>query len=153
MLIKLQQKGFTLIELLVVIGIIGILITVTIVTLNPFGQISKARDAQRKSDLKQIQTALELYSHDTDGYPTAADWTALMTELKNGNYLKQDIVDKAGNYVYIQDGLGYRMFAGLDNVTDPQACTADGTACASVPTGITCGTDKACNYEVKSSNL
>jgi len=60
-------KGFTLIELLVVIVIIGILATLATVTLG--SARGKARDARRVSDVKQIQTALELYYNDAGGYP------------------------------------------------------------------------------------
>lgn len=63
-----SKKGFTLIELLVVIAIIGILSTLAVVSLNNARQ--KARDAKRVSDVKQVQTALELYFADNNGYPT-----------------------------------------------------------------------------------
>ena len=65
-----NQKGFTLIELLVVIAIIGLLSTLAVVSLN--GARTKARNARRMSDLKQISTAMELYSSDnaTSNYPT-----------------------------------------------------------------------------------
>lgn len=53
------KKGFTLIELLVVIAIIGIFSSIVIVFLNDAR--SKSRDARRKSDFRQISTALELY--------------------------------------------------------------------------------------------
>ncbi len=62
------KSGFTLIELLVVIAIIGILATLTILSLNSAKQ--KARDATRLSDIRQMQTALELYYNDAGGYPT-----------------------------------------------------------------------------------
>ena len=65
------KKGFTLIELLVVIAIIGILSTLAIVALNTARQ--KSRDAKRVSDIKQIQTALELYFGDQGNkYPAEA---------------------------------------------------------------------------------
>lgn len=54
-----KNKGFTLIELLVVIAVIGILASVVMASLN--SARVKARDAKRKADMKQIQTALELY--------------------------------------------------------------------------------------------
>jgi prepilin-type N-terminal cleavage/methylation domain-containing protein len=68
-----KQKGFTLIELLVVIAIIGLLSTLAVVSLN--NARLKSRDARRVSDIKQIQTALELYYNDVNAYPAtgAAD--------------------------------------------------------------------------------
>jgi len=65
-----KQQGFTLIELLVVIAIIGLLSTLAVVALN--NARLKSRDAKRVSDIKQIQTALELYYNDANAYPAAA---------------------------------------------------------------------------------
>lgn len=69
-----MKKGFTLIELLVVIAIIALLSTLAVVALGSARQ--KSRDAKRLSDIKQVQTALELYFTDQNGYP-AAPTTAL----------------------------------------------------------------------------
>ena len=66
----MNKKGFTLIELLVVIAIIGLLSTLAVVALS--SARTKARDSKRLSDLKQLQTALELYYTDKNGYPAAA---------------------------------------------------------------------------------
>ena len=66
-----KESGFTLIELLVVISIIGILSTLAVVSLNDAR--GKARDAKRISDIKQVQTALELFLADRNGYPTGND--------------------------------------------------------------------------------
>ncbi len=63
----MKRKGFTLMELLVVIAIIGLLSTVAMVTLSTARQ--KARDAKRLADVKQIQTALELYYNNFNSYP------------------------------------------------------------------------------------
>lgn len=63
-----HRKGFTLIELLVVIAIIGLLSTLAVVAMSNARQ--KARDAKRVSDIKQIQSALDLYATDKNGYPT-----------------------------------------------------------------------------------
>lgn len=64
---KKTQKGFTLIELLVVIAIIGILSTLAVISLN--NARTKAKDAKMVSDIKSIQTALELYYNDYNSYP------------------------------------------------------------------------------------
>ncbi len=64
----MKRQGFTLIELLVVIAIIGLLSTLAVVALG--SAKVKARDSKRLSDLKQLQTALELYYTDQNNYPT-----------------------------------------------------------------------------------
>ena len=65
---KTKKLGFTLIELLVVIAIIGLLATLSVVALNNARE--RARDSRRVSDIKQIQTALELYFNAEDEYPS-----------------------------------------------------------------------------------
>ena len=64
---KNRSKGFTLIELLVVIAIIGILSTLSVVALN--SARARARDAKRISDIRQLQTALEMYYSASGSYP------------------------------------------------------------------------------------
>lgn len=66
----MNRKGFTLIELLVVIAIIGLLSTLAVVALG--SARTKARDAKRLSDLKQVQTALEMYYTDQNAYPAGS---------------------------------------------------------------------------------
>ncbi len=67
--------GFTLIELLVVIAIIGVLSTLAVYSTNVARQ--KSRDAKRITDIGQVQTALELYFIDQQGYPVVAAPVAL----------------------------------------------------------------------------
>lgn len=71
MQIATERRGFTLIELLVVVAIIGMLSSVVLSSLNTARQ--KGRDARRVADLKQLQTALELYyaSQSAPAYPSA----------------------------------------------------------------------------------
>jgi len=71
---KKTKQGFTLIELLVVIAIIGLLATLSIVALNTAR--ARARDAKRVADVKQMQTALELYFNDNGQYPATGAVTA-----------------------------------------------------------------------------
>ncbi len=67
------KKAFTLIELLVVIAIIGILATISVLALN--NARAKSRDAKRIADVKQMQTALELYFNDMNRYPLTSEFT------------------------------------------------------------------------------
>ena len=62
----IKNKGFTLIELLVVISIIGLLSTIVLVSLNAARE--KARDVNRKTDLRQLRTALEMLYDDVGSY-------------------------------------------------------------------------------------
>jgi prepilin-type N-terminal cleavage/methylation domain-containing protein len=48
-----SRRGFTLIELLIVLALISILATILILTINPGGIFSIARDTKRISDLVQ----------------------------------------------------------------------------------------------------
>lgn len=67
----MKKKGFTLIELLVVIAIIGLLATIAAVALNN-ARIS-SRDTKRLGDMKQVQTAMELYFNANSEYPNDGD--------------------------------------------------------------------------------
>ncbi len=69
----MNKKGFTLIELLVVIAIIGLLSTLAVVALGSARE--KARDSKRLSDIKQVQTALELFYTDQSTYPSGSSAT------------------------------------------------------------------------------
>ena len=136
---KKQKKGFTLIELLVVIAIIGLLATLSVVALN--NARSRARDSRRVSDIKQIQTALELHFNEHDAYPKqttlGAAHSVLNSSGKDGlhdfiNPIPEapepadgDCTDDIGNgtndgnvYGYISaDGSTYSLFYCLGNDT------------------------------------
>jgi prepilin-type N-terminal cleavage/methylation domain-containing protein len=108
-----KQKGFTLIELLVVIAIIGLLSTLAVVALN--NARMKSRDAKRISDIKQIQTALELYYNDvgsypagvTGGSPIASGGVTYMSSVPtNPTPVNDGICAAASAYTYIQTSSG-----------------------------------------------
>lgn len=58
---NLLTKGFTLIELLVVIGILGILATALIATIDPFEQLKKAQDSNVKNSAVEYVNATLRY--------------------------------------------------------------------------------------------
>ena len=59
----MKKKGFTLIELLVVIAVIGLLSSIVLVSLG--GVRKRARDARRRSDIRQISLAMEMCLDDS----------------------------------------------------------------------------------------
>jgi len=71
MLKRTAQKGFTLIELLVVIGILAILLSITLIAINPAKQFAQANNTQRQSDVNAILNAVWQYGVDNKGDLTA----------------------------------------------------------------------------------
>jgi prepilin-type N-terminal cleavage/methylation domain-containing protein len=66
---KTSHLGFTIVEIMVSISIIGILSS--IVYANFGGARAAARDDVRKSGLKEVQLAIELYKAQNGSYPAA----------------------------------------------------------------------------------
>lgn len=117
----MNKKGFTLIELLVVIAIIGLLSTLAVVALSSARQ--KARDSKRLSDLKQIQTALELYYTDNNAYPVEAVAVTLGSAT-------DDCLDEDG--IVAACDAGGTTYMGLIPA-DPQTGTTDYAYTAASP--------------------
>lgn len=74
-LISSGQKGFTLIELLVVIGILGVLASALVATIDPFEQLKKANDSNTKNALVEYLNANVRYytTHNTFPWDTVAN--------------------------------------------------------------------------------
>lgn len=126
---KPDKKGFTLIELLVVISIISLLATLAVTSLQ--NAQKKSRDTRRRSDLKQVSTALELYFDTNSGYPsTSGAWWGYCstygshpTSGANGwvpnlapTYMGALPLDPKpigtnGCYLYRSDGTDYKLLA------------------------------------------
>lgn len=87
-----KLQGFTLIELLIVIGIIAILAGIVLVAVNPAQQFGKANDAERKSEIGTLLSAV--YQFQTS--PTARG--ALPTCDIVGGLADQDIPECDDNY-------------------------------------------------------
>lgn len=83
---KTEQEGFTLIELLLVIAIVGILASVVLVKLS--NSRERARNAQRKSDLRQLATAIEAYRAENGRYPMTGGWCTQISHPTYGPQLQ-----------------------------------------------------------------
>jgi len=122
--LKKRKAGFTLIELLIVIAIIGILAGFLLA--NFVGVRQRARDGVRKSDLRQIQSALEMYRSDKGGYPSSIP--ACGSSIDDGSspspvvYMKKIPCDpsSATAYTYSSSGTTYSLVACLENGNDSQ---------------------------------
>lgn len=153
------SPGFTLMEILVAMAIMGILAGVGFSSYTV--SIQKSRDAQRKSDLNQLQRALESYYSDFGVYPDenagrimgCGDGTETCLwggafSLDSGKlYMKtipRDPIDNV-SYVYVvsSNQLKYQIFALVENPNDPDIDTYSAT-CST--------TGDLCNYGVSSSN-
>jgi len=108
-----NRKGFTLIELLVVIAVLGVLAAAVITAINPLGKINAAKDANVKSDISGIASALQSY------------------------YTGQN--PSAPAYPLLAAGLDDLKITGEVKVIPNQQTPAP--ACAASPNGYTTGTD------------
>jgi prepilin-type N-terminal cleavage/methylation domain-containing protein len=137
-----RQSGFTLIELLVVLAIIGLLATILVTALQQVR--SKARDARRKTDLTQLQKALELYYNVNNTYPpTSGSWYGVSASAGSrstsgaSGYIPdlaptyvgvlpidplRDFTGYSG-YIYTSDGTNYKL---VDHQNGPESFPAAG---------------------------
>ncbi len=126
-------RGFTLIELLVAISIIAVLSAFLMA--NFVGARQRARDGVRKSDLRQIQSSLELYRSDKGSYPgsipnstNASCPNSLLSDVTNCSstvYMKKVPGDPSSGAVYTYSPIGadnaeYSITACLENSADQQ---------------------------------
>lgn len=104
----MKKKGFTLVELLVVISIIAMLTSLVLVSLR--GARTKAKDARRMSDLREVANAMELAYDDasaecggSSAYFTAASAPARICPT-SGQYLNPFPANiSPNNYVWVNN--------------------------------------------------
>lgn len=156
-----NSSGLTLIEMMIIVAVLGLLGWGIMAVINPADRINQANDARRKSDLQQIQNALEIYHKDVGNYPAASSDYKIIGNLW-GNpwqpYIDTLPVDPKSTktYVYVSSGgQTYYLYASLDRGgKDPQACFSTGDPCTSAVTNnvsTACGGN--CDYGVSSQNI
>ena len=140
-----MKKGFTLMEILIAIAIIAILTAIGIVS---YGSINKgARNAKRKSDIGQIQSALELYRSDFGYYPAVNtssldDATNLEDDVDFVTYLSAVPTDPRGNaYLYQAMSLNEDQYYGycVASMLEPSDLEVDTTCTSSLPSSYNYG--------------
>ena len=115
-----SHKGFTLLELLIVIVVVFVL--AIIIVPNLVSGPARARDSQRKADLRTIKTALENYYNTNSSYPTS------LQVLTEGSvpFIKTLPTDPKTNTIYVYTTTGnppsnYLLKATLENGGDKDA--------------------------------
>ncbi|KKT33857.1 MAG: General secretion pathway protein G [Candidatus Woesebacteria bacterium GW2011_GWB1_44_11b] len=165
-----MKKGFTLVELLVVMAILGVLVTLVASGFRT-AQL-RGRDAQRKSDIKQLANALELFYSDYNLYPdessgkvsgcpytpgvggAVCSWgQGEFTDSKTVYFkaMPKDPNSSLSYYYRVVPGSSnqkFQIFAHLENPQDPECLEGD---CAAPPVAYSCGS-QICNFSVTSAN-
>ncbi|MEI6057776.1 MAG: prepilin-type N-terminal cleavage/methylation domain-containing protein [bacterium] len=157
------EGAFTLVELLVVIAIIAILSA--IITANFTSAKSKARDAQRVSDLAQINLAIAGYFDRcniypaspldvTSGYPTVSTCPSGITlgtfisKIPNPPVLGESyyyVVNATQDDYLLQSTLENPVSPTGNSITDIPADLSAAAAALNSPTGVVCnGTNTYC---------
>jgi prepilin-type N-terminal cleavage/methylation domain-containing protein len=114
-------RGFTLIELLVVIAIIGLLSSIVLTAVNVARY--KGYDAQRFSDLRQMQTVLDSYYTDHGSYP-------VVTSLTWYSVCGTPFTPVAANNVIMNGGTTLVSLGYISAIpVDPQMNSSSGVGC------------------------
>ena len=68
-----EPRGFTLLEILLVVAAIAILAAIVIIAINPGKQLAETRDAQRRSDVNALSSAIAQYVIKKGSYPEISE--------------------------------------------------------------------------------
>jgi len=108
-----HDLGFTLVELLIGMTIVAVLTALSLVSYQ--GARKNARDGERKADLEQVRSALEICRADTGSYPLGALSSGDDISCGGTTYLTipLDPIDSF-NYVYSGTASTYILCATLE---------------------------------------
>ena len=109
-----RSDGFTLIEIMVVLIIIGLLASIVVPRL--MGRTEEAKRTKTAVQIRNFQSALDLYKLDSGNYPTTDQGLQALVEKpaigeipknwKEGGYIDKIPKDAWGNnYIFISPGI------------------------------------------------
>lgn len=147
-----MKKGFTLIEILVSVTILAVLTAIAVTSYSSINK--KSRDTKRKSDLSQLQTALEMYRSDYGYYPNVNTGSFATADNLNsalvttGGYMPAipDDPSSSATYYYASYGAVSGVYYKYCVCTKFESTPADSGTCsgAGAPS-----LPAACNYGAK----
>lgn len=130
----MSKRGFTLMELLIVMVLLGILVALG--TGSYASSLRRGRDNRRKSDLRNVASALEIYFNDKGVYPTSnasgqmvgcgagdllvCSWGGEFKDKNSTLYMSltpKDPTDKY-KYYYSSTASKFKIYAKLENTND-----------------------------------
>ena len=112
--IKNKQHGFTIVEIAIVVVVIAILVTITTVAIT--GNLNRARETARASDVSTIMNALEKYYETHGDYPygAAMNPTSSPSQFDYGpvkalmpSLTDSDLTGENGFYFWAHPGSGF----------------------------------------------
>lgn len=103
-----KSKGLTLIELLIVLVILGLFFAGILMIV--YDARLKTRNAQRETNINQINKALSMYQNDEQIYPIG-DYSALSVLVPKyiGKLPKDPLDSDCHKYTYNSDGSTYTL--------------------------------------------
>ncbi len=134
-----NQKGVTLIELIAAFSIIVILVTSSVLILNPGEKRAKARDNRRLTDISTLDRVINEYLLDYGDFPDLFDVLRDSTTLPGGSisvdnsaagWIDEDLSeytshlpidpvnDATYRYYYYHDDTSYELNATLENLLE-----------------------------------
>jgi len=160
-----KSGGFTLLELLIAIIIFAVLSAM--ISGSFFLSLKKGRDSRRKTDLEQIQKAIEMFYEDQKAYPSfdifaTSNLKLCQTKIASDCGTEKTYMQKIPNdpftnktYAYVSSSnQTYGLYACLENTEQvlPTTSTNYGSFSCSVNCKDSAGASTPCIWGISDSN-
>lgn len=121
--------GMTLVELLISMAVLGVVLGIVIVVLDPLEQGARSRDAGRRNGVLQLTTGLQSYTANNGSYPSVSGWVNTLSTSNEIRTLSSTIEYKSGspcstnvnnNYCYNTNTTNAIIFVKLESKYEKQ---------------------------------